>query len=567
MNIRINSSFVRDFLSYWATLKVSATKGFFKRTFNGFVVSGGGIAMPNLLGRLSQSAKAQRLFPLLIGVYLLVCGTHQELTAQVTNPIFSVPPISFSDGGQYASGAVMSDFNHDGKLDLVIDDSYYDNSCSCALHSVIVLLGNGNASFQAPVKYSPGIGFTGNSSVRIVVGDFNRDGNPDLAVGGHVGPLPDDNRASVAVLIGNGNGTFRPAVSYPSAGLWANSLAVGDFNKDGKPDLAVLSDCADRSNGCTTGVITVLPGNGDGTFGGALSLPLPDLRAQSIAVGDANRDGKADLLVAIGCDGVDCLHIGSLDLLLGNGDGTFQPAVFMPFSDYADFVALGDVNSDGNLDTAFGLNYIWSATRRVSVTFGNGDGSFQPPVYPSTACAPTAAGGQHTIVLTDVNGDGNLDLLDDCPEVLLGNGDGTFQSPQEYGQYSGEGKAIGDLNGDGKPDFVLVNGDQVLIFLNKVNGFRYATDTSIIASVNPGQVGKFTANVTPAFFAGAVSGSITFRDGENALATVAVVKGRAILSTNSLAVGKHSISATYNGDSKYLRSTSPVVEITIEGHK
>jgi hypothetical protein len=165
----------------------------------------------------------------------------------------------------------VGDFNGDGKPDLAVANW---NS-----NSVSVLLGNGDGSFQAAQDFGAGI-----SPESVAVGDFNGDGKPDLAVANF-------GSATVSVLLGNGDGSFRPAQDFV-VGRGAYSVAVGDFNGDGKPDLAV-------ANFWSTNV-SVLLGNGDGSFqaaqnfgtGGYGSFPA------SVAVGDFNGDGKPDLAVA-----------------------------------------------------------------------------------------------------------------------------------------------------------------------------------------------------------------------------------------------------------------------------
>jgi len=218
----------------------------------------------------------------------------------------------------------MGDFNGDGKPDLAIAN-FSDSNVS-------ILLGNGNGSFQPAANYA-----TDFLPVSVAVGDFDSDGNPDLATS-NLGPDP----GNVSILLGNGSGTFQPAVSY-GAGIFPASVAVGDFNGDGKADLAVANN--DSS-------VSILLGNGDGTFQqpalnyGAGANPV------SVAVGDFNGDGKADLAVANEFSGFS----GDVSTLFGNGDGTFQPAV----SDLADVfpvsVAVGDFNGDGKPDLAVANN-------------------------------------------------------------------------------------------------------------------------------------------------------------------------------------------------------------------
>jgi hypothetical protein len=246
-----------------------------------------------------------------------------------TLPSF-VAPLSYETGPGAVSVAVR-DFNGDGILDLAVANQ--------GSSDVSVLLGNGDGTVQTARNFA-----TGSDPQSVVVGDFNGDGNPDLAVVDY-----NNNAGTVDVLLGNGDGTFRPARSYAAGGN-LRSVAVGDFNGDGIQDLAI----ANRGNSpplFTDGNVSVLVGNGDGTFKPATTYaagPYPTF----VAVGDFNGDGIQDLSV-LGLDGV--------RVLLGNGDGTFQTS---PFSYVVgpgpSSLAVGDFNGDGwaNLAVATGFNSV-----------------------------------------------------------------------------------------------------------------------------------------------------------------------------------------------------------------
>src|SRR4029077_9673154 len=169
---------------------------------------------------------------------------------------------------------------------------------------------------------------------------------------------------------GNGDGTFQAGVSYGSGGQYAFSVAVGDVNGDGKMDLIVSNQCA-RSNNCTNGSVSVLLGNGDGTFQAALSYGSGGQYTFSVAAEDVNGDGRPDLLVSNECADNTCGN-GSVGVLLGNGDGTFHAAVsYGTGGQYAYSVAVGDVNGDGKPDL------VVAHQLSVAVLLGNGDGTFQ----------------------------------------------------------------------------------------------------------------------------------------------------------------------------------------------
>jgi hypothetical protein len=340
---------------------------------------------------------------------------------------------------------------------------------------VSVLLGNGDGTFQPAVAYS----------VRaepscVVVADFNGDGKLDLAVTNY-------SSESVSVLLGNGDGTFQTASVY-RAGSKPSSLAVGDFNGNGIPDLVVAN---------ASGNVSVLLGNGDGTFQAAVDYNCGDA-PYSVAVGDFNGDGHIDLAVA------NYFANGTVSVLLGNGDGTFQAAQEYAVGDGPSSVAVGDFNGDGHLDIVAVLNDTTVPGTTVAILLGNGDGTFQAPTsYP-------AGTNPWYVAVGDLNGDGILDLAVTCfgdygegsVSILLGNGDGTFQAAQSYpvgwsrnNLTSGtvppaqNSLAIADLNGDGKPDLAVVNnsGNNVSVLLGKGDG-TFLAAPNYSAGIVPGYV-------------------------------------------------------------------------------
>src|ERR1022692_324907 len=360
---------------------------------------------------------------------------------------------TYSSGGYAAASIVVSDVNGDGKADLVVGN--FDGT-------VGILFGNGDGTFQTAHTYSSG----GDLSLSIAVGDVNGDGKPDVLVGDACASDSNCANGVLAVLLGNGDGTFQAAQTYNSGGYsdyFNISIAVGDVNRDGKLDLLVANYCESGSNGCTNyaGVVGVLLGNGDGTFQALKTYGSGGYEAQSIAVADVNGDGKPDLLVANDCDtsGDGCVNSGVVGVLLGNGDGTFQPPVsYNSNGPFAFSITVGDVNGDGKPD-------LLVSSRGVNVLLGNGDGTFQAP-------RTYSSGGYNvvSIAVGDVNGDGKPDVLtaNDCPgpgcgnngevEVLLGKGDGTFRAAPIYsGGYGEYSAAVADVNGDGKPDLLVLN--------------------------------------------------------------------------------------------------------------
>src|SRR6516165_2604731 len=273
----------------------------------------------------------------------------------------------------------------------------------------------------------------GSGPQSVAVGDFNGDGKPDLAV-------VNSYSNNVSILLGNGDGTFQIHVDYPT-GAQPGSVAIGDFNGDGKLDLAVVNSYSNN--------VSVLLGNGNGTFQPAVSYGTGSGTGPAfVAVGDFNHDGKLDLAVANS-------NSSNVSVLLGNGDGTFQTAVNYYVGGAPTSIAVGDFNHDGKLELAVAVPVPGPSTY-VSVLLGNGDGTFQTAVNYNAPYAPDA------VAVGDFNGDGNLDLVvgnrSSNISVFLGNGDGTFRTAVNYSAgYNPSSVAVGDFNNDGTLDLAVAN--------------------------------------------------------------------------------------------------------------
>src|ERR1700728_3531069 len=445
-----------------------------------------------------------------------------------------------------ANGLATGDVNGDGKPDLVIA-----NECNtdCSAGTVSILLNNGDGTFQTGNTYPSG----GQYTLWAATGDVNGDGKADIVLSNQCGVPNVCTTSSVSVLLGNGDGTFQSATSYSLTSTDGESIVLGDVNGDGKLDIVVVIQCAD--NTCSGGAVDVLLGNGDGTFQPAVAYSSAGVYAIGGAIGDVNGDGKADIVLINDCNDNTCAN-GTAAVLLGNGDGTFQPAVlYSTGGQSANSMQLADINGDGKLDIVAENRCASNSncsTGSLVVLLGNGDGTFQTGIA-------TVMNSQfffsQTLVVADFNGDQKLDVaFGGADTFLLGNGDGTFQAPMSLGT-SGNSTVVADFNGDGRPDLAIGG---VTILLNISDGFKVLTTTAVNSSSNPSSFGQsvtFTATVTPQV-PGNPTGTVTFTDGATQLGQVTLADGVAAYTTSALGIGSHSITASYSGDSNDGVSTS-----------
>ena len=339
----------------------------------------------------------------------------------------------FATARQFAVGlnpraVVISDFNKDGIADLAVADSGAQNN-----DNVTILLGNGQGAF-APATNIRLSSFAFNFLFKaLVVGDFNRDGNPDLVAAGIPITVAGTSTFGVAVILGNGDGTFGAPVIYPT-GNGATDVVAADFNNDNKLDLAVVNQ--------TDSNISILSGNGDGKFGPATNYPVI-FGPRAITTVDLNSDGKPDLAVA---------GNGGISLLTGNGAGGFNPPVTISRLSGSLAVVASDLNGDHKPDLIIGLDIA------LAVLINDGTGNFGEPDLINTVRAAS-------VITGDFNGDGKADLAltstrspGSFLSVMLGNGAGGFSQPVSFGAgKSPVALASGDFNHDNKPDLAVIN--------------------------------------------------------------------------------------------------------------
>jgi hypothetical protein len=504
------------------------------------------------------------------------------------NPFFQ-PVELFNTGintGYYS--VAVADVNGDGKPDLVVSGEVIVNGVE-GDGSVDIFLGNGDGTFQAATSYDSG----GTNAYSVAVADVNGDGKPDLVVVNECASGSSGVSCSVpgviGVLLGNGDGTFRTARTFESGGDNWSHVMVADVNGDGKPDLLVASCGGVIGYLCGSGLVSVLLGNGDGTFQSAVVYSSGGYEASALTAADVNGDGKIDLLVTNFCGSSStCPENGSAEgsvgVLFGNGDGTFQPAVTFDSGGDGPFtVSVADVNGDGKPDLLVGNcgadGCDWSNPGSVAVLLGSGHGSFQPPMIYPMVCGVTS------VKAADVDLDGKLDLvvalygngsdtdLEGEVGVMLGNGDGTFQPIVTAG--AGDAYtiavALADVNGDGKLDAVVVNQcgsgagclvsteATVGVLLNSTGVGESSTSTTLVSSANPsgfGEVVTFTSTVTAA--SGVPTGTVLFFDGSNQIGSMGLANRSAALSI-SPTLGSHPISAAYQGSRNFGPSSSATV--------
>ena len=369
----------------------------------------------------------------------------------------------------------LADVNKDGHPDLIV--AVGDSPDKSVTSAIWVVLNRGDGTFGVPTRFA-----AGTQPLGFAVIDVNGDGNLDLVVADQ-GSSNGSGGGGVAVLFGNGNGTFSsPSVLTASAG--ASSVVVGDFNGDGKLDIAAA----------TGSLVTLYPGNGNGTFGTRVTFPSGGDSAY-LAMGDLNSDGKLDLVVSN-------YNEQSASVLINNGTGGaigFQAPVSYVISlgRSPDYLVVTDFNNDGIPDivggTGFPSTFAGNSNNAIDVLLGNGDGTFAAPQLTQVGTAPLAFAAAG-----DFNGDGKMDVaaMSKGSTNLLffaGRGDGTFAAPvtSALGNTSFSnpvGAIAGDFNGDGVADLAIVTSNGFAIALSQKNGSFQPLNTIYRSALTTGGV-------------------------------------------------------------------------------
>jgi hypothetical protein len=492
--------------------------------------------------------KLPRLF---VGFVVPVFALFAATQCLAANPVNFAKAVAFNSGALGANSIVLADVNGDGIPDMIVATN--------SGVSVFINTGSpGAPSFNPSTTYST----DGQASQAVAVADINNDGILDIVVA-NMCAQGQILCYGVAVLLGNGDGTFQSAVGFNVGGYETGAVAIADLNGDGNLDLVMTNNCQQYT--CAGGSLTWLPGNGDGTFQEYIQLDAT--KGGPVAIADVNNDGCPDLITGGGVllntlSGSQCT--GNFTLGTNNIPGGTVS------------IALADVNGDGKLDV------IVIDASGVGVQLGNGDGTFQNAVNYKT-------GGHFplSVAVADVNGDGNLDLAvaNECTTlsdntctgagsvgVLAGKGDGTFKTVVTFnsiGEFA-TSVALADIDGDGKLDVALTDactsstncstGD-VSIFLNN---FMAVTTTKVTSSVSPAVIDQsvtFTATVGSSTSLPPKGSPVSFTAGANVIGTsLTDGNGVASVTTSFAAAGSYKVQASYGGDLFHNPSTGSYTE-------
>ncbi|HZS48622.1 MAG TPA: VCBS repeat-containing protein, partial [Blastocatellia bacterium] len=367
--------------------------------------------------RVNRSRRSISLVVVTTLLCTLLAGVLSKIASVKASASASFAPATSFAMGASPTGVVVGDFNKDGKPDVVTANSGSNN--------ISLRAGDGSGGFGSAANFN-----VATSPSSVAVGDFNKDGNLDLVTA-------NAGSNNVSVLLGNGSGSFAAAVNFNVASN-PSSVAVGDFNNDGNPDI-VTANSNDNN-------VSILLGNGNGGFSAAVNFAV-GMQPSSVVIGDFNGDSKLDIATA---------NLGSNDIsiLLGNGSGGFSAANnFNSGGTGPRSIAIGDFNRDGLYD----LVVTNRSSNNVSILLGNGVGSFGAASNFNVGSNPTS------VVVADFNQDGIPDLAvannsSNTTSILLGNGTGGFGASSDFNVGTGPiAAAVGDFNADGKPDLVIAN--------------------------------------------------------------------------------------------------------------
>ena len=432
----------------------------------------------------------------------------------------------YSTGGNTGPSSVsVADVNGDGYPDIITSDVNFS--------SVIVLINNRDGTFAGPASYP--VGTSNATTMFVAVADLNGDGHPDIVA-------VNETSRTVSVFLNNGDGTFGTAASF-AVGINPLAAAIADFNHDGHPDLVVANGGGDN--------VSVLLGNGDGTFGTAVSYPVPANSApRFVSAADVTNDGIPDIIVAD-------TSTNQVSVLAGNGDGTFQSAVSYNVGGNPESIAIGDFNGDGKLDLATANSLTTDVTILVN-TLPNAVASTTTSV--ASSANPSAFGQSVTFTATVTASAGTPTgtvNFNDGPN-LLGSGsvDNTGHAVFSTSSLTTGTHSITAAY-TGTTGFAASTSSPISQVVNQASS---STTVSSSGASTFGQSVTFTAVVSSS--GGTPTGSVSFLDGATVIGSGNLSAGVATFSTSSLTAGTHSITASYGGDINFTGSTSsPISQV------
>ncbi|MFB7976981.1 FG-GAP-like repeat-containing protein [Streptomyces vinaceus] len=415
---------------------------------------------------VALTRRRRRRVPTLVLAVATVVMAATPASATGANTSGFATAVNLDDNGRGSSAVAIGDLDNDGKPDLVT---------AIRTEGLGVFLGSGGGSFGAVTKYAAPLTSTSLFLNSAEIRDVNGDGHRDV--------ISQDARGNVALVwLGDGSGALGAGSvvqlnptpgcdttgDNPCAARFPTGVVVGDFDEDGKQDLA--------TSNANTNNVAVVPGNGDGTFGAATRFGLNGgTGPQGIASADLDGDGHLDLVTSNA-------SAGTLSVLLGDGVGGFGTASNVSAGlTLPSRIKLADVNEDGKQDAVLVAP---GTPGRVAVLLGDGAGGFAAASLLSAGANLTSAS------VSDLNGDGHVDLVVSSSGshevvVLEGDGTGAFGSPLAFGLAGGtnpQATAVADLDGDGRPDVVTANSNSSASYVKDASVLLNATNRTPTAS-------------------------------------------------------------------------------------
>lgn len=488
--------------------------------------SGNNTIVALLTGDANGDGKRDLLFVRHSGVQVLLGTGGGHMRAPTATEIQS-----------YSLDLKSTDLNHDGYSDILIRGLETGTQANNFTHVERLYLAMGNSSQSLTKKPAIYTAPSGTKVDALGFANFNTDGNIDIVT-------------RDGVMFNNGAAQFtQPTSQVPEDGeisegsIADNSLAAGELNGDGKADIVQVDEVQ----------LYASLGNGDGTFKPAVSYSEGGTKANSVLLRDINGDGKLDAITAN-------LGTSNVSVFLGNGNGTFQAAKeFSVAATFPKLLAIGDFNGDKKLDIAVG------GSSKVTILLGNGSGGF------TTATTFSTGTDVNSIAAVSLRGNGLSDLIvadttADIVRLFYSNGNGTFGSAVVYpvGDFP-TSLVTGDFNADGAQDVAVTLNDSTAMPVFYNQGGTHISETVSATTVSAGQAVTFHATLTPSIAGNSTpTGTVTFKQGSTVLGTVTLSGGKGSFTTSSLSKGSHSVVAVYNGSSLFNSHTSAAVTVTVQ---